>query len=62
MGKRPHFSDKIAEKLLQVFNESTASVESYTAIAGNDELYAVRSGGYIFVELFPIPESEGGKQ
>ena len=62
LGKRPHFSDKIAEKLLQVFNESTASVESYTAIAGNDELYAVRSGGYIFVELFPIPESEGGKQ
>jgi len=41
LGKRPHFSDKIAEKLLQVFNESTASVESYTAIAGNDELYAV---------------------
>lgn len=62
LGKRPHFSDKIAEKLLQVFNESTTVIESYTAIVGNDELYAVRSGGSIFVELSPIPETEGGKQ
>ena len=47
---------------MALFKEPNSELESRTVIFGNYELYAVRSGGSIFVELSPIPESEGGKQ
>lgn len=52
---RPSFSDKIAQKITELLEQNTSEVESCTVMIGNYELYAVRSGGAIFVQLFPVP-------
>jgi len=55
LERRPSFSDKVAEKLTEVFADDASDVEAQTVLIGNYELYAVRSGGNIFVQLFTIP-------
>ena len=56
---RPSFSDKVAEKVMELFTKNDTSVESCTVIIGNYELYAVRSGGAVFVQLFTVPSNQG---
>lgn len=57
---RPPFSDKVAEKLLELFEQKSSEVEAYSVIAGGYELYAVRSEGAVFVQSFAAPvETEG---
>ena len=55
LERRPSFSDKVVEKLTEVFADDASDVEAQTVLIGNYELYAVRSGGNIFVQLFTIP-------
>lgn len=55
LEKRPSFSNKVAEKLEELFRQNTTEVESYTVMIGGYELYAVRSGGAVFVQLFEAP-------
>ena len=55
LNRRPSFSDKVAEKLVEVFTADASDVEAQTVLIGNYELYAVRSGGDIFVQLFTVP-------
>lgn len=59
---RPSFSDKVAEQVMALFKEPNSELESRTVIFGNYELYAVRSGAAVFVQLFSVPvESDGRK-
>ena len=52
---RPSFSDKVAEKLVEVFTADASDVEARTVLVGNYELYAVRSEGAVFVQLLSVP-------
>lgn len=53
--RQPSFSDKVAEKVMELFAKNNASVESCTVMIGNYELYAVYSGGAVFVQMFAAP-------
>ena len=52
---RPSFSDKVAEKVVEVFAADVSDVEARTIAIGNYELYAVRSEGAVFVQLLSVP-------
>ncbi|MEL3907165.1 MAG: tetratricopeptide repeat protein [Treponema sp.] len=51
---RPSFSNKVAQKLDELSKKSGTEVETFTVIIGNYELYAVRSAGALFVQVFPV--------
>ena len=59
---RPSFSDKIAEQVMTLFKDRTSEVESRTATIGRYELYAVRSGAAVFVQLFSVPTELDGRK
>ena len=52
---RPAFSDKVAEKLIELFKNTDSNVEGRTVIIGSYELYAVRSEGAVFVQMLRVP-------
>ena len=52
---RPSFSDKVTEKLIELFNDDDSDVEARTVLIGSYELYVVRSGGAVFVQMFTSP-------
>ncbi|AIW90056.1 hypothetical protein JO41_09835 [Treponema sp. OMZ 838] len=52
---RPSFSDKVAEKLIELFKNTDSDVEGRTMIIGSYELYAVRSEGAVFVQMLRVP-------
>lgn len=52
LGMRPYFSDKAAEMLAQWFKDKGPSVAARTVMIGRYELYAVRSEGAVFVQVF----------
>lgn len=60
--QRPSFSDKVAEKIMELFAEKDNAVEACTVMIGNYELYAVYSGGAAFVQLFTAPASIEGRR
>lgn len=53
---RPSFSDKVAEKLAELFKDTNSYMEARTVIIGSYELYAVRSEGAVFVQMLRVPE------
>ena len=55
LGMCPSFSDKVTERLAELFNDNAADVEARTVLIGSYELYAVRSGGAVFVQMFTAP-------
>ena len=55
LGMRPSFSDTVTEQLAELFNDDDADVEARTVLIGSYELYAVRSGGAVFVQMFTAP-------
>ena len=52
---RPSFSRRAAEQLQEIFNESPVNMFSYIAEMNGFELFAVQSGGCIFVQLEAVP-------
>lgn len=52
---RPSFSDKVAEKLVELFKDNDSDVEARTVLIGSYELYAVRSEGTVFIQLLSVP-------
>ena len=52
---RPSFSDKVAEKLAELFKDTDSDVESRMVLIGSYELYAVRSEGAVFVQMLRVP-------
>ena len=55
LGMRPPFSDTVTEQLSRLFNDNDAGVEAQTVLIGSYELYAVRSGGAVFVQMLTAP-------
>ncbi len=55
LGMRPSFSDTVTERLIRLFNDDDADVEARTVLIGSYELYAVRSGGAVFVQMLTAP-------
>ena len=51
---RPSFSDKVAEKLMELFKDNASDVEARTVLIGSYELYAVRSEGSVFIQLLSV--------
>ncbi|TYT79267.1 hypothetical protein [Treponema phagedenis] len=56
--KPPVFSETITKKILEVFNETKAPVVSYFVEVNTVPFFAVRSGGYIFVEQLEEMQNE----
>ena len=52
---RPSFSDKAAEKLMELFKDNASDVTALTVLIGSYELYAVRSESTVFVQLLNVP-------
>ncbi|MGI5084705.1 tetratricopeptide repeat protein [Treponema putidum] len=51
LNKSPTNIEKINEKIIEIFNQTGLAVVSYMFSINNIEVYAVRSGGFVFAEI-----------
>ncbi len=51
LKQTPPYPKKINEKILEIFNQNELSVVSYMLSINELEVYAIRSGGFIFAEI-----------
>lgn len=53
LEKRPPFSASVSASLENIFNNYYPEMNSYTASVGAYEIFAMKSGGLIYVQVFP---------
>jgi len=51
LNRSPTSIEKVNQKIIEIFNQSTLPVVSYMFSVNDIEVYAVRSGGFIFAEI-----------
>ena len=51
LNRSPANIEKVNEKIIEIFNQTTLPVVSYMFGINNIEVFAVRSGGFVFAEI-----------
>ena len=51
LNRTPINIEKVNEKIIEIFNQTSLPVVSYVFSINNVEVFAVRSGGFVFAEI-----------
>ena len=51
LKKAPDLPAKVNEKIIEIFNQKEVPIVSYVFTINAREVYAIKSGGYIFAEI-----------